>query len=239
VSTDPTQGIQPPPADANATPDPTPPPAPADSESAEQEAAEATELEQLKAKLAAAEQELQAVKTPSGSSAPDPNLSSDDLVQEIRDNWPQEGGMPGVPQPWDLKGLGLDKAAADLDPGADNTVSPIVIAHKVPNLTFGSADQSVHELGRMLGAIGFPNSVSRGENPFGAVDPTVMAALVGFRNKYGVVPDPSGFGGDHPAGRDLAASHIDPWTVEAIYRVYDRTVQPRGLDALERQLARG
>jgi hypothetical protein len=203
-----------------------PPATPVDAAPQEQPAqppaapADTAEVEELKARLAAAEEALSAAKA--SEPAPPPNRSTEDLVQELRDNWPQEGGMPGVPQPWDLDGLGLAQAARELEPGAPNTVSPIVIEHRVPPLTFGSADQSVHELGRTLGQLGFANSVSKGENPFGAVDASVMAAVDGFRRKYGVVPDPSGFGGDNAAGRELAANHIDAWTVEAIYRVSER-----------------
>jgi hypothetical protein len=72
----------------------------------------------------------------------------------------------------------------------------------------------VHELGRKLGELGFPNSVSEGNNPFGHVDGTVMTAIKAFRRNFGIRTDPSSFGGD----QEQADNHVDPWTVEAILR---------------------
>jgi hypothetical protein len=127
-----------------------------------------------------------------------------------------------MPQPWDLQAQGLDHEASKLDPGARNTVAPVVVEHCYPTLTSGSADPAVHELGRMLADLGHPNSVSRGENPFGAVDQTILAAVYAFRAEHNVEEDPSGFGGHTPAGRTLAAAHIGPWTWEAVRRAHAR-----------------
>lgn len=120
------------------------------------------------------------------------------------------------PQPWDSKALGIsDSDREALDPGAPNTVTPTV-SHQHPILTSGSAHPVIHELGRKLADLGFPNSVSRGTNPFGSVDESVMSAIDQFRSRNGVQEDPSGFGGNTPAGRTSAAAHIGPWTIEGI-----------------------
>lgn len=124
------------------------------------------------------------------------------------------------PQPWDHEALGIAQQVRELEPGAENTVSPRVLHSAYPILTSGSADPVVHELGRKLAKLGFPNSVSRGTNPFGAVDNTIVSAVDAFRSAYNVQEDPSGFGGHTPAGRASAAAHIGPWTIEGILRAH-------------------
>lgn len=123
-------------------------------------------------------------------------------------SWPVKGGAD-VPQPWDHDAF-----------GGDEPVVPIEISHPYPILTSGSGDPSVQTLGRMLGDLGFANSVSRGENPFGSVDATVMAAVESFRSSYGVEEDPTGFGGMTSGGRRVAGAHIGPWTWEAVTRAH-------------------
>lgn len=144
-------------------------------------------------------------------------------------DWPERGGSE-LPQPWDLTAQGLHGQLRDFErdsqPGSPNTVSPIVIAHGKPILANGSSDPTVHELGRILGQLGFPNSVSDGQNPYGAVDNSVMAAVYSFRDAYGVQEDPSGWGGNTPDGRARAAAHIGPWTWEAILRAGEHASQP-------------
>jgi hypothetical protein len=134
------------------------------------------------------------------------------------EGWPKEG-YDG-PQPWDHDGLNIPPSERDKIGSGENLITPVV-THDYPILTSGSAHPRVHELGRKLGDLGFPNSVSRGENPFGAVDQSVMSAVGSFRAHYGVQPDPSPFGGDTAQGRSLAEAHIDPWTVEAILRAHE------------------
>lgn len=56
-------------------------------------------------------------------------------------------------------------------------------------LTSGSAHDDVHELGRLLADAGYENSVSRGENPFGIVDETILAACQLFRQARDVEPE--------------------------------------------------
>lgn len=138
---------------------------------------------------------------------------------DVLDQW----ATPGYdgPQPWEHRELGYTPDELALDDGAPNTVTPR-ITHPHPILTHGAAHQCVHELGRMLGDLGYPNSVSRGENPFGTVDQSLMTAVAAFRNQHGVRPDPTAFGGDNPAGRARAAEHLDPWTVQAILVAHDR-----------------
>lgn len=200
-------------------------PAAADPATADDEAVEATELAQLRAERDALQAQLDARPATTGatSSAAPVDLSDSDQADraEKYGDWPQEGGTD-LPQPWDLRALNLHNAGQDLQPGARDDVSPIVVDYSGPILTSGSADPSVHELGRHLGLLGFDNSVSRGENPFGAVDQSVMQAVHAFRSAYGVEEDPSPYGGNTPAGRALAASHIGPWTREALRRAVER-----------------
>lgn len=127
--------------------------------------------------------------------------------------WPAKGYTG--PQPWDHDGLGIPRSSRDelVTRGGENNLTP-KITHNFPILTSGSADQCVHELGRKLAALGYPSSVSAGENPFGLVDPTVSAAVRAFRTDYGIKVDPAPFNGNQAT----ADNHIDPWTVEAILR---------------------
>jgi hypothetical protein len=228
------------PTPAPAAPDtPAAPDAPQEAPQTPQEAPPASssdrdrELEELRAQLAQAQEDKQAavdaaIAQSQGNRPRDTGTSVDlsDVDQRERRkrfaDWPEEGGSD-LPQPWDLRGLGLQNAARDFadesKPGTRNSVSPIVISHGRPTLTSGSTDPGVQELGRILGDLGFPNSVSDGQNPFGSVDNTVMAAVHAFRDAYGVQEDPSGFGGDTPDGRAMAAAHIGPWTWEAILRM--------------------
>lgn len=135
------------------------------------------------------------------------------------EGWPPKG-YDG-PQPWEHDELGISREDRENVGSDENTVTP-VITHNHPILTSGSAHESVHELGRKLGALGFPNSVSRGENPFGTVDQSVLGAVQSFRQHYGVRDDPGPWGGNTPQGRALTESHIGPWTVEGILRAYDQ-----------------
>lgn len=138
------------------------------------------------------------------------------------DNWASKD-YDG-PQPWDHDAIGIPREEREQVGSGRNDVTPTV-SHAYPILTSGSAHQCVHELGRKLGELGFPNSVSRGENPFGAVDESVLSAVHAFRAQYGVKPDPSGFGGNTPQGRANAEAHLDPWTVEGILRAHKRHVE--------------
>lgn len=128
-------------------------------------------------------------------------------------DWPAKG-YDG-PQPWDHDALGISRSELDklVTNGGPNNLTP-KISHAFPILTSGSADQSVHELGRKLAELGYPNSVSAGENPFGTVDASVLGAVKAFRTAYGVEVDASPFNGNQA----VADNHIDPWTVEAILR---------------------
>ncbi len=131
--------------------------------------------------------------------------------------WPSPQAAHDLPHPWDHRALNLHREP-ELTPGAPNTIAPIVVSHRHPILSSGSADPSVHVLGRLLGQLGFENSVSRGQNPHGAVDQSIMGAVHAFRSVFGVEEDPTGFGGNTPDAKMLAAAHIGPWTWEAILR---------------------
>lgn len=145
---------------------------------------------------------------------------STDTATHPLEGWGTEG-YDG-PQPWDHQALGVTSEQREqLDPGAPNTVTPTV-SHTHPILTSGSAHPVIHELGRKLADLGFPSSVSRGTNPFGSVDESVLSAVDQFCSRNGVQEDPSGFGGNTPAGRTSAAAHIGPWTIEGILAAHTR-----------------
>jgi hypothetical protein len=143
------------------------------------------------------------------------------------DEWPRRNYQG--PQPWDHAGLGISSEDRDAVGSKRNTVTPVV-SHAFPMLTSGSAHPCVHELGRKLGELGFPNSVSEGTNPFGAVDATVLVAVNTFRAQYGVQPDSRAYSGGGTQTPEMAAStHIDPWTAEGILRAHKREIQDAGI----------
>jgi hypothetical protein len=152
------------------------------------------------------------------------------------DEWPKEGGLgEDHPQPWDLKAQGLQVGNANdgtttiaaphtgdvtvLEPGAPDTVSPVVVSHNRPLLGPLSSDPSVAELGAMLAKVGIETSVSRGENPNNVVDESVLAGVERFRDAYDVQEDPSQW---PVQGKEQSRLHIGPWTWEAIQRAAAR-----------------
>lgn len=135
-------------------------------------------------------------------------------------DWPQKGDERA--QPWDLDAVGISKTDRELDPGARDTVSPVVIRHSCPILVSGSASPIVADLGRRLDLLGYPNSVTAGENPFGVVDESVFNAVERFRDDYGVEEDPTPYGGTTTAATLRAAQVIGPYTWESIIRASDR-----------------
>lgn len=151
---------------------------------------------------------------------PQQEQAAPSLRQRFAD-WPQKGGE-GDAQPWDLDKLGVSKSDRDLEPGAPDTVSPVVIRHSRPTLTSGSAHPIVADLGRRLSELGYANSVSEGTNALGVVDESIMNAVERFREDYGVEEDPTPFGGTTTAAVLRAAQIIGPYTWEAIVRASDR-----------------
>jgi hypothetical protein len=135
-------------------------------------------------------------------------------------DWPQRGDER--PQPWDLDAVGIAKTDRELEPGAPDTVSPIVIRHQCPVLVSGAANPIVADLGRRLAELGYQTSVSEGANPFGVVDESVFSAVERFREDYGVQEDPTPYGGTTTAATLRAAQVIGPYTWEAIIRASDR-----------------
>jgi hypothetical protein len=86
-----------------------------------------------------------------------------------------------------------------------------------PTLSSGSGGVPVAELASLLHELGYETSVSRGENSFSILDGSIMAAVDQFRSEYGVEEDPSGF-----RSRAEAATHVGPWTWEALLRATGR-----------------
>jgi hypothetical protein len=86
-----------------------------------------------------------------------------------------------------------------------------------PILTSGSGGEPVNELASLLHELGYQTSISRGENSFSILDDSIMGAVQRFRSEHGVEEDPSGF-----RDRAEAASHVGPWTWEALLRATGR-----------------
>jgi peptidoglycan hydrolase-like protein with peptidoglycan-binding domain len=138
-------------------------------------------------------------------------------------DWPQKGDQR--PQPWDLDAIGISLEARQLEKGAPDTVSPIVIRHSFPVLTSGSASPAVGELAQRLQVLGYSTDLSRGENPFGHVTQDIMAAVSQFREDFGVKEDPTPYGGNTEQSRQKAANTIGPFTWEGLLRASDRLLQ--------------
>jgi hypothetical protein len=148
------------------------------------------------------------------------STATEETPRQRYTDWPQKGDDRA--QPWDLDALGISKTDRELEDGARDTVSPVVIRHSCPILVSGSADPIVGDLGRRLALIGYANSVSEGANPFGVVDESIFNAVERFREDYGVEEDPTPFGGRTTAATLRAAQVIGPYTWEAILRASDR-----------------
>lgn len=143
-------------------------------------------------------------------------LAPDEPAGGDFDDWPRKGYSG--PQPWEAVDPFSEEARAlHEDPGSPNTVAPIVLTHSHPILTSGSGGVEVAELCQQLARLGYKTSVSRGENPFATLDPSVMAAVNQFRDDYGVREDPDGFGGEA-----AARNHVGPYTWEALDRAVER-----------------
>jgi hypothetical protein len=149
-----------------------------------------------------------------------------ELAQKVADlrtefaAWPQRGGMvredgTKAAQPFDLKGHGLPQPGVtrDLLPGGQpDELSPVVIAHHKPILAAGTAGSAVEELGGLLAKVGYPNSISRGQNHAFSFDDTIASAIESFKRDFHVTEDPSQF-------RPGEAEHIvGPWLWEALLR---------------------
>jgi len=124
------------------------------------------------------------------------------------ESWPQKGGVGS--QPWDV------------EPGQDPDEMPVRLSHNKPILVSGAGGDEVRDLGQRLGELGYESSVTRGENPFNVFDVSLETAVSAFCRDYNVQEDPSGFGGNNPAGVALAAQHVGPWVWEAVLRASDR-----------------
>lgn len=145
---------------------------------------------------------------------------ADDTAATSYGDWPTKGSAD-QPQPWDLDAQGVSATERQLEPGAPDTVSPLQPREGLPMLAQGSQGPEVRRIAVALGELGYSNSISRGsiDNAYNVVDDSVLAAIEAFRRDYNVAEDPSQFPRDPQAN---AASHIGPWTQEAILRAAER-----------------
>jgi hypothetical protein len=91
-----------------------------------------------------------------------------------------------------------------------------------PTLASGSADKrAVSELGRLLEQVGLETSVSRGENPGGVVDQSVMNAVHKFRADNQVDEPDDGY--DQRNGN----AHIGPVTYQALVKAAEKKHRAR------------
>jgi peptidoglycan hydrolase-like protein with peptidoglycan-binding domain len=151
---------------------------------------------------------------------PTETASAKKTPRQAYKDWPKKGDERA--QPWNLDAVGIAKSDRELEPGARDTISPVVIRHSCPILVSGSADPIVADLGRRLDVLGYGNSVSEGANPFGIVDESIFNAVERFREDYGVEEDPTPYGGTTTAATLRAAQVIGPYTWEAVIRASDR-----------------
>lgn len=176
----------------------------------------AAQIDALKAQLDKLEQ-----RSSSGqltASPQDEQLA--EKVTQLRSDyqgWPStEDEFKDKPQPWDLKSHGLPQPGVTRDylPGGQaDELSLVVIAHDKPLLTSGMAGEPVHELAMLLANIGYPSSISKGQNPTYAFDESVQAAVNLFKREYHVAEDPSQF----PVQHDPEL-YVGPWLWEALIR---------------------
>jgi hypothetical protein len=137
-------------------------------------------------------------------------------------DWPQKDDAR--PQPWDLDQVGIAKHERELEPGAPDTISPVVIRHSYPILTTGSGGAAVSELASRLNILGYKSDIARGENPFSTLTQDVMSAVEEFREDYHVEEDPTPYGGNTSRSRQRAANTVGPYTWEALVRASDRAL---------------
>lgn len=152
-----------------------------------------------------------------------PPAASDEPVDQVDDAEP-------VPEAAPEPALAAASDAADAEPktapkkgdwGSKGYTGPqpwesddaVVIDHRMPTLASGSDGPAVLELGARLAKLGYESSVSRGENPFAILDPTLLDAVRDFRADFGVHDDYRTF-----ADPDDAANHVGPFTWEALLR---------------------
>jgi hypothetical protein len=179
----------------------------------------ASDVEELRAKLAALEQ-----RATSGQLAVAPtDTELEAKIAELRaqfKEWPGDS-TADLPQPFDLKAHGLPQPGVTRDhlPGGQpDEISPVVVAHNKPLLTAGMAGDAVRELASLLKAAGYDTSISRGQNWTGSFDDTVTAAVNAFKRDFHVVEDPSQFNND----LQQAERFVGPYIWEALIRVADR-----------------
>jgi peptidoglycan hydrolase-like protein with peptidoglycan-binding domain len=110
-------------------------------------------------------------------------------------NWP----CPGYtgPQPWEAE-------------------NPPELTQSRRMVGSGSAGEEVAALAELLGYLGFPTSLSAGQNPSAMFDDSVRQAVAAFCAEYGVEEDPQVKAARTP---DV----VGPWLWEALTRaVYKR-----------------
>lgn len=155
---------------------------------------------------------------------PEPPKDPIDDVRAAREkfaDWPNDDTKE-LAQPWDLGELGLPRPGVNSEPlpdGQPDTVSPVVPRAGLPLLSYGSQGDDVREIALRLGELGYANTVTRGQNPYGVYDESIHQNVEAFRRDYNVAEDPSAFVREPDR---QAASHAGPWTLEAVFRVSDR-----------------
>jgi peptidoglycan hydrolase-like protein with peptidoglycan-binding domain len=140
-------------------------------------------------------------------------------------DWPHKGDES--PQPWDLRGQGvpLENISAQVEAGpVPNVVTPVRVRHSHAILAVGAQGPEVGELARRLHVLGYATSIGTGTNPYSVLTDDVLGAVDRFREDFGVLEDPSGFGGAGAKAKAKAAAHVGPWTWEAVIRASERVL---------------
>ncbi len=152
------------------------------------------------------------IELPKTGSAKDKSINSADVRLAIAK---LEGDAKPVDQDEDAKKSSKSSGFGSLNykgkqPWEDGGPK-VAITHQLPTLSSGSDGPAVLELGSKLAKLGYETSLSRGENPFGVLDASVLTAVKDFRRDYGISEDPSGY----PVPTD-AGNHVGPYTWEAL-----------------------
>jgi hypothetical protein len=141
-------------------------------------------------------------------------------VNQLREafaDWPQRGDkFASAPQPYELQQLGLPQPGVNRDhlPGGEpDNISPVVVSHALPQVTPGSAGSPVSLLAQLLAKIGYPTSISRGQNHTFSFDESVNQAVQSFKRDWHVVEDSTAF-----RTAEEAAQTVGPWIWEALLR---------------------
>ena len=114
--------------------------------------------------------------------------------ERLSDSWPERGYTGS--QPWQVQ-------------------EPPALSHDRGLLIVGSAGDDVYEVAAALARLGYPTSISRGENPQNLFTEAEREAVNSFRRDYGIEEDPA-------LTKASTPDVVGPWTWEALFRLVEQ-----------------